>query len=455
MAPSFHSLVAALTLGLFLLGTPAPAQTVPDDSLKEAQQLFIQGLTEAQTGDYEAALPLYEKALKQASDEPALLFALAEAYAAQGEKSTALLYAQQAAQQGDRPYYLRQYARMLAEADRPDEAAAAYERALERFPSDPATLEAFAVLQEQQGNVRQALRLHERMLRIEADSARVYQRMVPLYNKLDDPSGQERVLRTLLRLDTETLRWRAALARLLLRQDRPQEAITVLEESTASVLPASHQKLLARARRAADPQGAEQNEVATSPEALLRRAEQIADAQPDEATQLLQRALEADSTYVPALALLGQLRYRAEAYAEAADLLGRVLETDPRDPAQWHRAAEASRKSGQPQQAYAAAEEGLLLFPGHLPLLETAARAALNDQAPSAALAHANDALQLLEDTEEDASSETKVHFLLLKGDALLALDRPDEAAQAWETAQRLAPQNTAVQERLQRLPEQ
>lgn len=54
-----------------------------------AQQLFVRGMTRAQTGDQGAALDLYAQALRMAPESPAILAASAELYAIVGDHVTA------------------------------------------------------------------------------------------------------------------------------------------------------------------------------------------------------------------------------------------------------------------------------------------------------------------------------------------------------------------------------
>ena len=116
----------ALTVGGLATGLPeARAQDgggagieQPTDSLR-ARGLFIEGLTLAANDRPEEALSHYREALTLLPEEPAIFSAMANAYAASGESSSALLYAQQAlARAPDNAYYQEQVERL--KAGRPD-----------------------------------------------------------------------------------------------------------------------------------------------------------------------------------------------------------------------------------------------------------------------------------------------------------------------------------------------
>ena len=116
----------ALTAGALATGLPQaraqdggrPGFEQPTDPL-HARGLFIEGLTLAANDRPEEALSHYREALALSPEEPAIFSAMADAYAASGESSSALLYAQQAlARAPDNPYYQEQVERL--KADRPD-----------------------------------------------------------------------------------------------------------------------------------------------------------------------------------------------------------------------------------------------------------------------------------------------------------------------------------------------
>jgi len=390
--------LALIVLAALSLAPSAAAQeqTLTSSSERKARQLFVKGLTKAQVGEHEAALSLYEKALKKASDQPAVLSAAAKAYQATGDAETALLYARRAAQQAsDRPFYARRLAGLLAETGRPAEAADAYRSVLERFPDDRSALRALARLHRDESRPAEALGTYARLLEAGADSAAVLARMTPIYRNAPDGAA-------------------------------------------ANLPPALRNALT---DRKAPPDSTDSAKDGTN---LVTRAHDLAETDPAEARHLLRRALDANSSQPEARELLGTLLLRNGEYDEAAEYLTQATRQNPRDPARWRRATEALRRSGRPAEARSVAEEGLLLFPGHLPLLAAAARSALDDDAPAAALNRANEALDMLDNQPEQHAS-----FLVIKGDALAAQNQAEAARSNWQQARQLDPDNTDVQERL------
>jgi tetratricopeptide (TPR) repeat protein len=101
------------------------------------------------------------------------------------------------------------------------------------------------------------------------------------------------------------------------------------------------------------------------------------DAAAQQAARFLEQALEQDPEHEEALSLLGDLRYQAERYDEAAQLLHRALDHDPRVLDRWIQTSAAYLQAGNADQAVQVAEEGLLLFPGQLPLQRIAAQGLL------------------------------------------------------------------------------
>ncbi len=92
----------------------AHAQETPDrsDSL-QATRLFVEGMTLAQIDRPEEALAAYREALEFLPEAHAIFSAMAGAYEATGETSTALLYAQQAAVRAPgNSFYRRQVERL-------------------------------------------------------------------------------------------------------------------------------------------------------------------------------------------------------------------------------------------------------------------------------------------------------------------------------------------------------
>jgi tetratricopeptide (TPR) repeat protein len=418
-----------------------------------ARRHFIQGLTQARLGDTTAAVRHYQRALEAAPKAPALLSALADAQAAQGDFSTALYHARRARRFGDstEARYPRRLARLYRQAGQPARAAETYRALLARFPDDRRVLRSLARLHTEAGRPRKALDAYERLGERSSLAPAVLTEMLALYRQTSDAAGIERTLQALIQQAPERNEHRRALARFYRQQERPQKAVAPLERALEhDPTDADAAALLTETYRAAGrPEKAAALEKRFRFDAATATADQLAGRartryQNDEtetAERLLERALEKDSVHAEALALLGQLRFEDGAFAEAADVLERSLAQDPRAPTRWTRAAQAFLKAGRPARAATVAEEGLLLFPGRLPLLRAHATALMRDGQHAGAIRRFEEALRVMKadgllDGTAHAERAARFH------DALARLyDRqsaPDEARRHRQQARSL-----------------
>ena len=364
-----------------------------------ARRHFIQGLTQARLGDTTAAVRHYQRALEAAPKAPALLSALADAQAAQGDFSTALYHARRARRFGDstEARYPRRLARLYRQAGQPARAAETYRALLARFPDDRRVLRSLARLHTEAGRPRKALDAYERLGERSSLAPAVLTEMLALYRQMSDAAA----------LLTET--YRAA--------GRLEKAAALEKRFRFDAATATADQLAGRART------------------------RYQSDETETAERLLERALEKDSVHAEALALLGQLRFEAGAFAEAADVLERSLAQDPRAPTRWTRAAQAFLKADRPARAATVAEEGLLLFPGRLPLLRAHATALMRDGQHAGAIRRFEEALRVMKadgllDGTAHAEQAARFH------DALARLyDRqsaPDEARRHRQQARSL-----------------
>ena len=397
----------------------APPSDGDLDSAKEkyARRHFIRGLTRARLGDPDAAITHYEQALEAAPEAPALLSALAEAQAARGDLPTALYYAELARTAGaETAYYHRQLARLYRRAEQPEKALRAYRQLWDRFPDDTDARLALARLQAETGRAGAALATYQMLSTHGAPSPALRAEMLALYRKTGDTQAAERALKALIRQEPQDNAHRRALARFYRQQGRMQAALPLLEEvhrrtpgdaKTAALLAEVYratghpEDAAALERRApADAAGATAAHFVERARPLYRRATgsaASADAETTRAaTRFLEQALEKNPAHAEALAMLGALRFQAGAFAEAAALLTRSLDENPRAPERWSRAANAYLNAGQPERAAAVADEGLLLFPGQLPLLHAHATALMQTEQDDAAIRRFEEALRVM-----------------------------------------------------------
>ena len=376
-----------------------------------ARRQFIKGLTRAQIGDSASAIDHYEKALQAAPETPTLLSALAEVQATQNDLSTAIYHAQEARRLApEEVHYHHQLARLYQRAGQVRRAIQTYQHLLERFPSAREARLSLARLYAEQGEARKALATYEVLA--EPTSPLLLEEMLSLYRTVDDPEGIEHTLKTLIQQAPEgNDEYRRTLAQFYQSRGRPQAAVPLLEnlleqnpdDAKAAALLANVYRATGRAEDAAALGNQSSASITATADQLVERARShyrraVKGAPDAEQTtvHLLEKALQKDSTHAEALALLGELRFETGAFPQAAELLKRALTQNPRAPERWARAAEAYLEAGQPERAAAVADEGLLLFPGQVPLLHARATALMRMGQDAAAVRHLEEALHVM-----------------------------------------------------------
>lgn len=417
-----------------------PAQAI---NQKKAEQLFVRGMTRAFLDDFEGARDLYEEALALAPNNAAILSALAAAHEGLGDETQALYYARQARQHAPAmPDYHRLLAQMELRAGHPGQAADAYRTLLERFPDDLDALRELASIQAMMDQPREALATYRQLLARGGDRPDVWRQMLDLYFQLGDETGTREALETLVRYDpSDPAPWRL-LGQLHLQRDRLDDALDAFERAHA-VDPGDFETTLALAdlyrqrgegARAEALLGAAGAAPNADPDALVARAEALLGQDDEGAVRLLQRALDQHPDHAAALRLLGDLRYRQGDFTTAAALLERALEQDPRDPERWYRAATAYAAAGRPEDAVRVADDGLLLFPGQLPLLRAAAAALGAAGQPDDAHARIAEAVAIIDEDPAVPPAEQAAVFELA-GDLYAAQGDADAATRYWRRA--------------------
>lgn len=461
--PASIAAVGAVVLLLGALAGPVSAQqprwadtTSLDD--RRAQVLFVRGLTQSYLEDYGEAVRHYERALELAPQQPALLAALAEAESARENPTSALYYARQARKQApNQPHYHRTLADLLKANERPQEAASAYRTLLSQFPDQHTAYRPLAQVLQELDRPHDALRAYQALVdSTNRPPPQVYATMLELHDRTGTTEGLEEVLQALISQSRDTWPYRRRLGRLYVDQDRLSEAIPIYEGLHRDR--PSNLQLLSRLQMLYERTGQPDKTAGlwdqfdpktASPDQLVSRAQSLYDqAQRDgtpvdsgagtPARRMLHRALDQDSSHVPALDLLGTLQSERGSYADAARTLQRAVDVDPRAPDRWDRLAAAHLNAGQPQRAANTAEEGLLLFPGRPSLLHTLASARLRQGAYDDALAHFQEALSKVSGTA--ATADLRARLRAGRGRALDRLGRPDRAAADFEAALELNP---------------
>jgi tetratricopeptide (TPR) repeat protein len=439
----------------------SPGPDTSDTANPTVQKYLIKGTTEVQLEDYEEAILYFETALDQAPNTPVLLDALADAHHAQGDEATAFFYARKAQTHGaERAYYHRRLAALQQQAGQPAAALQTYQDLLEQFPADTAAYRKLAALQATMDRPNAALQTYQRLLEHPSSHpVSVYRTMLSLHRRLGNPNGIERMLRALLERRPNNPDYRRRLGNHYASTNRPEAALDLLaplaeQRPGETALQRRVDTLTRKVGRAADTSPRDSTNTSTvSVDQLVQRAETayeeatapaagIDSTRLRAAETLLDRALDRSPNHVDALSLRARLRMDAGNPAQAAEVLNRTLEENPRSPDRWARAASAHLSAHDYDTAASVAEEGLLLFPGHVPLTRTAAFAQLRLGTPDRALDHFRDAL----DRREDSTS-TPDDAVLLSGMGLAYthLDRPDDADDALEQARSLTPDDPRV----------
>ncbi len=453
-----------------LLDRSAKASPQPDPDTSQAvsptaQKYLIKGVTEAQLNDQREAIRYFETALSEAPQNPALLQALADAHAARGETATALFYGRKARTHGShRPYYHRRLAELQRKAGERENALRTYQKMRTRFPDYTPTYRALAALQSNLGRPHAAIATYKSLLNSRSSlPTSVYQRLLALYQQVEDQSGTEQMLRVLLERRPANRHYRRQLGMLYAETDSPTQALDLLaplarQHPNDSTLRARVRRLATRTGRSVEtPERSPTAGLRTAPSLstnqLVRRARILYNdpdtltAQSDttrlhRAETLLQTAVDRTPEAVAAWSLLAQVRGRLGNAQAAGDALKRSLDVNPRDAGRWARAASAYLQSRRYNRAVTIAEEGLLLFPGHVPLAQTAAVARLHAGQLRQARKHFQTALSLV-DTSTQPTRAAMLHAGL--GLAHTKLDRPTDADAALRTAQSLAPDHPVV----------
>lgn len=406
MVRMVHSLIRPFSTALLIGGLLAASLALPaqaahpaanadtlDVTHAQAQRLFVRGLTQAYLNNSERAIALYERALGLAPNEAPILSAMAEVQANQDAPSTAIFYAEQAQRLApDNVHYYRQLADLHESVGDTEAAIATYRRLIDRFPNRiDAKLDLARMLTDAHES-QEALTLYEAAeQQMNGASAQMYMSMLHLYRRLNDSENVGRVLRALVDLRPEEELFTQLLGQFYLKEGQTQSAIQFYEEilstrpnnMNAAIALADLYREAGRAsaadsllRDVSQLDGASADQLVERARALYARSRSN-EASARQAARLLEQALEQNPDQEEALHLLGDLRYQNEQYEEAAHLLHRALDRNPRALDRWIQASAAYLQAGNADQAVHVAEEGLLLFPGQLPLTRIAAQGLL------------------------------------------------------------------------------
>ena len=383
-----------------------PADSLPfDDEASRhirARQRFLRGMTEARLGHYEAALNLYAEALQLVPDTPAILAATAEAHAYLGDESTALYHLAHARSLApENLHYAMQLADLYVSANRTKEAALLYADVLERSPQNPEALHALARVHAMQGDLVRSVAAYERLLEMAGPDRDIRNRILHIHARLGDLEGMERTLRSMVEAQPREASLRRMLADTYRRQGRHREAAAELKDALTG-----------------DPGDRQTIEMLA------------------ETYRGMGMTTEADS--------LMQWAALPGFDNEASETLYRRLREHPRDLDLWIHLADTFFQSGRSERAASVVEEGLVLFPGNLPLLKIAGSALMDLHRNEEAIRHFEEALRIArEDDVGDPVSIAELHTTL--GLLYLRQEDMERSSRAFEQALEAVPDHVAA----------
>ncbi len=447
-----------------------------------ARKLLVRGMTRAFVDDHESAIVYYEQALGLTPDEASILAALSTSKRAQGDVTSALYYAREARRVAPgNPSYHALLANMQKSNGRYDAAIESYQRLLETHPERVDALVGLAESQARADRPEAATQTYEKLIERGLDHPNMYLDLLPLYRELGDTSGIELALKALLDDRPSNRTYTQHLGRLYIEQGRTTEAIQMYErlldqkpgsidvvmqlsglyqetgqsdkadslvQQVVAAADATPDQLVVQAKAAL-----ETSEVArTSPGAFLRlnrdadvilatslapRADNLLEDDVP-AEQMLRRALEQEPRHLEALTWLGRIEYFQRNFEAAVPLFRTAIEENPRSSQRWTFATAALLLSGKDEAAADMADEALLLFPGHPPLLRLAAHVSASLGNDRGAIRQLQAALKRVDEDEHATRSRLYI-------DLGLILDRTgavSDAADAFTAALRLDPDN-------------
>lgn len=425
----------------------------------QAKQFFVRGMTEAYIGNYETALNFYDRSLRLAPNAASVFAAAAEAHESLGDETSALYHARRARDLGrDNPDHHFQLAQLHLSFGQTKEAEDVYRDMRARFPENLNVLYELARVYTIEGEFVRAIETYESLLTEIGSDRDVQQEILHLYGRLGDQKGMERVLKSMIEERPGDADLRRMLGDVYTRQNRPADAAEELEQAL-ELNPGDVTILLnltelyrsigrddsadALLERAVNAEGA-------SPSALLAQAAPLyarSSGDPEAlstAEQLLERVLEMDPGNADALIMLGDIRLTQDMPEAAGDLLYRALDENPRDPQLWMQASSAFLQAQRLDRAIDVADEGLLLFPGHLPLLQIAGYALMESYQNRAAIERFEETARIIREDQSEAETEL-ADVLGALGLLYTRVKDVSAADQAYEEAIDTDPNNATV----------
>lgn len=448
----FQSKIPVIACALLLiLAYAAPAYS--QDNEDQATRLFIRGLTALYNTDYEGAISLFEDAVALRPNDGAILSALSEAFTANGDVSAALFYAQAATTAvPDEPSVHRQLADLYLVIGNQEAAIESLERVVSLSPRDSEALRILARTQYQSGLLEDALVSYHRLLDYIGESAAIRYRLYQIYQQTGDHQNAAETLEVLIDLNPDEPTLRQELVNLWISLEETENAITTLED----LLRLTPNNEEARIRLAelyslsGDPEAAfavMEGSTGTSLEAEYTRLVLAYTENPEDPAIMARtreglEAMLVENALPPnGYVLLGEIRLKQEDYELAAEILTASLDIIAPHPYPLELLAEAHFLAGNNEAAAGTADDGLLLFPGHVTYLYIGTNAHMALGNSQKALDYALLALEILEEDSPDAV-EIQSSLWGLAGMIYAELEQVDNSDEAHAAAIRLDPDN-------------
>lgn len=199
------------------------------------QDAYLAGMAALRAGDFPNALRLLREAVAAAPAKPEFRLGLAEALEKSGATSEALLeYEATAGLDQSTARYTAEWAKALNRAGRNPDAVRAYEAALQLEPDNLANLRELAGLHLRSEDFASARPHLERIVALQPDDLTPKQNLARALEATRDLDGAARQYREILAAMPSADLSRALLSDVLMRQNRPSEALTLLDEGLAA-----------------------------------------------------------------------------------------------------------------------------------------------------------------------------------------------------------------------------
>ena len=460
--PRLQRIISCSISILVLYSQFAPAinaqQTEPGQQEKElyAQQLMVKAMTQGFLGYHDKAIPLYEEALNLTPSSATISSALAESYEYMAEYSSALFYARQALSlDSTEIHFHRHLARLYIQTGDNAMAEATLQALLVHFPNDLESLSDLVEIQALNGDLDKALQSNQRLIDLEGPQVDLLSTQLDILRSLQRWDEYETVLIERENLSPESIDLKKDRIDFYIDQNRTSDAITLIDEAL-SISPAHPMLTSIRLQLGSG----EQPPVAiqtdqlidpTDPQTTFQNAQSLYDANPESpealsAVELLLRnVIELSPDYFDALTLLGTVLVQQEKYEEAAPLLKKAVNQNPRFLDLWVKASYSYLITYNYKESATLAEDALLLFPGQLPLLRISTISHIKVYNNSIALDRSNEYLTLIATATENESEEMQAEMTAFSGLLFSRLEDFERADNLYEEALKLSPNNPAV----------